>query len=485
MNVTETQTDGLKREYKVVIEAKDIAEKLEHRLQEIGQQVRVPGFRPGKVPVQILKQRYGSSVMGEVVERAVNDSSTQAINERGLRPVLQPKIEIVAFAEGKDLEYTMALEVMPDIKMMDFAEIAVEQAVVQVPEDEVETALERIAANQKTTQALAKPRRAQSGDVLVIDFRGSVDGEELPGMAGEGHHLELGSNRFIAGFEEQLIGADKGDDRTIKVTFPDSYANDKLAGQEAVFEVKIQDILETCPAEINDALATALGEESLERLKAKVREQIERDYEQLARGRLKRALLDQLADAHDFPVPPGMLDAEFDVIWRQVKEDQEKGRMDPEDEGKDDEALQREYRAIAERRVRLGLLLSEVGRLNGIDVTKEELNRALMQEARRHPGHEKEVFDFYQKSPEALSNLRAPIFEDKVIDFITALAKVTERKMTPQELQDEEAARESAGKPSGAEKKAAKKPAAKKVKTVQAKSGATEKSTGKKANKSN
>jgi len=481
MNITETETDGLKRAYKVVIEAKDIAEKLEHRLQEIGQQVRVPGFRPGKVPVQILKQRYGTSVMGEVVERAVNDSSSQAISERGLRPVLQPKIEIVAFAEGKDLEYTMDLEVMPDIKMMDFAEIAVERAVVEVPDDEVARALDMIAANQKKTQALTKPRKAESGDVLVIDFRGSVDGEELPGMADQGHHLELGSNRFIAGFEEQLIGADKGDERTLTVTFPDSYANDKLAGREAIFEVKVQDILETVPADIDDALATTLGEESLEALKGKVREQIQRDYEQFSRARLKRSMLDQLADAHDFPAPPGMLDAEFDAIWRQIKEDQEKGRMDPEDAGKDEEALQGEYRAIAERRVRLGLLLSEVGRLNGIDVTQEELNRALMQEARRHPGHEKEVFDFYQKSPEALANLRAPIFEDKVIDFITALAKVTERKMSPQELQDEEPGDKPAGKPSGTEKKAAKKPAAKKAAT---KSGAKEKGAGKETTKS-
>ncbi|MDH3596654.1 MAG: trigger factor [Rhodospirillales bacterium] len=470
MQVTETQTDGLKHEYKVVIAASDIAEKMAHRLQEIGQQVRLPGFRPGKVPVNILKQRFGSSVMGEVLERAVTDSSNQALTERGLRPALQPKIEIVSFDEGKDLEYTMALEVLPDIKVMDFAQIELEGLTVEVPDQEVQGVLERLAGSHKKTQALSKKRKARSDDVLVIDFRGSVDGEELPGMAAEGHHLELGSNRFVAGFEEQLIGIDVGEEREITVTFPEAYANDKLAGKDAVFQVKVHDILETVPMEINDDLAVALGEENLESLKGKVRQQVELDYGQLARARLKRALLDQLADGHQFPVPAGMVDEEFDVIWKQLKEDHEQGRIDPEDKDKDDEVLRAEYRAIAERRVRLGLLLSEVGRQNGIDVTQDEANRALMQEAQRHQGHEREVFDFYQKSPEAMAKLRAPIFEDKVIDFITALAKVTERKVTPQELQNEDSASEPA---TASKKKTAAKSAAKKTKTTKGKTAAT------------
>jgi len=470
MQVTETQTDGLKHEYKVVIAASDIAEKMAHRLQEIGQNVRLPGFRPGKVPVNILKQRFGSSVMGEVLERAVTDSSNQAITERGLRPALQPKIEIVSFDEGTDLEYTMALEVLPDIEVMDFAQIELEGLTVEVPDQEVQAVLERLAGSHKKTQALSKKRKARSDDVLVIDFRGSVDGEELPGMAAEGHHLELGSNRFVAGFEEQLIGIDVGEEREITVTFPEAYANDKLAGKDAVFQVKVHDILETVPMEINDDLAVALGEENLESLKGKVRQQVELDYGQLARARLKRALLDQLADGHQFPVPAGMVDEEFDVIWKQLKEDHEQGRIDPEDKDKDDEVLRAEYRAIAERRVRLGLLLSEVGRQNGIDVTQDEANRALMQEAQRHQGHEREVFDFYQKSPEAMAKLRAPIFEDKVIDFITALAKVTERKVTPQELQNEDSASEPA---TASKKKTAAKSAAKKTKTTKGKTAAT------------
>jgi len=466
MQVTETQTDGLKHEYKVVIAASDIAEKMEHRLQEIGQQVRLPGFRPGKVPVSVLKQRFGSSVMGEVLERAVNDSSNQAITERGLRPAIQPKIEIVSFDEGKDLEYTMAIEVLPDIAVMDLSKIELERLTVQVPEEEVQSVLARMGESQKKTQALSNKRKARSGDVLVMDFRGTVDGEELPGMAGEGHHLELGSNRFVSGFEDQLVGADIGEERQVTVTFPEGYGNEKLAGKEAVFEVKVQDILEAVPMEINDDLAVAFGEKDLDSLKQKVRQQIDLDYGQLARARLKRALLDQLADGHDFPVPAGILETEFDAIWKQLEEDRQQGRTDPEDEGKSEEDLKAEYRMIAERRVRLGLLLSEVGRQNGIDVTQEEANRAILREAQSHPGHEREVLDFYQKNPEAVSRLQAPIFEDKVVDFIVALAQVTEREVKPADLQAELEEPASAAKPGAAKKMAGSKSAPRKKTTA-------------------
>ena len=483
MQVTETQSDGLKKEFKVVIAANEIAEKLNHRLQEIGQQVRVPGFRPGKVPSQILKQRFGPSVMGEILERAVNDSSNQAINERGLRPAMQPKIEITAFDEGKDLEYTMALELLPEIKIMDFAKLELERPKIEVPDSEVESALERLAGMRKNTQPLKKARKSKSGDVLVIDFKGTVGGEALPGMEGEDHHLELGSNRFVAGFEEQLIGVGAGDAPTVTVTFPDEYVNDKLAGREAIFEVKVKEILEAVPMAIDDELATALGEADLAALKGKVREQIGQDYDRLCRARLKRGLLDQLADGHDFPVPPAMTDAEFQAIWGQVQEDREQGRLDPEDADKDEETLKSEYQAIAERRVRLGLLLSEVGRINGIDVTQDELNRALIEEARRHPGQEKEVFEYFKKTPEALANLRAPIYEDKVIDFISALAKVKERTMTMEELtaEVEGEAGKSGKKP--AKKAAAKKSPAKKTGTADKEKADKEKKATKKGAK--
>jgi trigger factor len=465
MQVTETNADGLKREFKVVIAADDLKEKVEGRLQELSGQVKLPGFRPGKVPIQILKQRFGPSVMGEVVERAVNDSSTQALNERGLRPAVAPKIEIVSFDEGKDLEYSMEMELLPDIEPMDFAKLELEKLKIEVPEQEVEEALERVASNQKTTQPLAKPRKAKTGDVLVLDFKGTVHGEAHPGMSAEDHHLELGSNSFITGFEDQLEGVSVGDTREVKVTFPEEYGNEKLAGQPAVFDCTIKDILESVPMPIDDSLAVSLGEENLEAVRDKIRTQITGDYENLARGRAKRVLLDKLAEGHDFPVPATMVDLEFETIWKQIEADREKGNVDPDDEGKDEEALKEEYRAIAERRVRLGLLLSEVGRINEIDVSQEEVNKALMQQVQRFPGQEQEIFKFYQSNPEALAQLRAPLFEDKIIDFIFDLAQVSERKITPDQLRAELEADESdekkPAKKKTAAKKQAKKPAAK------------------------
>ena len=360
---------------------------------------------------------------------------------------------------------------------MDFTSIEVEKIKISVPESEVEEALNRVAASQKQTKPLEKKRKAESGDVLVMDFAGTVHGEALPGMSAEDHHLELGSNSFIQGFEEQLIGVDVGETREVNVTFPEEYVNDKLAGQPAVFSCTIKDILESVAMPVSDELAQALGEESLDTLKDRIREQIGSEYNAVSRNRMKRQILDKLAEGHDFPVPEGMCDMEFDAIWKRVEEDREKGELDPEDEGKSDEELKTEYRAIAERRVRLGLLLSDVGRINTIDVSQDELNQALMQEARRYPGQEQQVFQFYQSNQEAMAQLRAPLFEDKVIDYIADLAKVSERDLTPEELLKEEGAGEDDGaeekaeakkkkpaKKKAAAKKTAKKPAAKKAK---------------------
>lgn len=466
MQVTEVNSEGLKRDFKVVIEAKEINEKVENRLREISARVKVPGFRPGKAPIKLLKQRYGPSVMGEVLERAVTDSSAQAINERGLRPAVQPKIEIDSFEDGKDLEYSMAVELLPEFEPMDFSKIELERVKIAVPEEEVSSALERLAASRKESKPLESPRPAQSGDVVVLDFKGTVHGEALPGMAGEDHHLELGSNTFIGGFEDQLIGAEVGEQRTVEVTFPEGYGNEKLSGQPAVFECTIKEIRESVPAELNDELAQSMGAENLDDLKEKVKERLGEDYEGLSRMRMKREILDQLAEGHDFAVPESMLDLEFDAIWNQVQQDRENGRIDPDDEGKDEEEVKAEYRAIAERRVRLGLLLSEVGRLNQIEVSQDEVNRALFQEAQRHPGQEQQVVEFYRNNPEALAQLRAPLFEDKVIDFIIDLAQVSEREVTPDQLREEEekaAAAETAEKP----KKAAKKKAPAKAKKAE------------------
>lgn len=439
MQITETNADGLKHEFKVTIGADDIARRVETRLNEIGRQVKLPGFRPGKVPITVLKKRYGSSVMGEVIERAVNDSSSEAMREHKLRPALQPKVEIVSFNEGKDLEYKLAVEVLPEFQPMDFAELKLERLRPDVPDQEIDSALERMAKQQRKDEPV--DRAAATGDIVVIDFVGSIDGTEFPGGSAKGHRLELGSGSFIPGFEEQLVGAKPGEHRDVTVNFPADYGAQDLAGKAAQFAVDVKEVRGLLPQPIDDSLAEAVGMENLQALRDAVRAQIERDYAGIAQQRLKRQLLDRLAERHEFPVPQGMVDIELDVIWKQFEAERERakqvGAAQPEDAQSDDE-IKREYRAIAERRVRLGLLLSEVGRSNNIQVTQEEINRALGEEMRRYPGHERQVMEYYRKQPGAIDNLRAPIFENKVVDYILEIAEVTDRSVPPSELLKDE-----------------------------------------------
>jgi trigger factor len=433
MQITETSADGLKREYKVVVAASDIAEKVDARLSELGRSVRLPGFRPGKVPMSMLKKRFGPHVMGEVLEQAVEDSSAQAMRERGLRPALQPKIEIVSFAEGADLEYKMNLEVLPEIAPAPLGEMEIERLKPEIPDTEVDRQLERIAENNRKTSTVDRP--AEQGDAVVIDFVGRVDGKEFSGGKGENHTLRLGSNQFIAGFEDQLVGAKPGEKRTVNVTFPSEYGNDELAGKAAEFDVEVKEVRAFEPGGIDEDLAQRIGFDSLDELKKTVRDQLERDFNQVARQKLKRRVLDALAARHDFEVPPGMVDLEFDTIWKQLEEEKKRNpEATAEDAGKSEEELKAEYRKIAERRVRLGLLLSEIGRQNNIQVGNEAVNRAMAMEARRFPGQERQVVEFYRNNPDALANLRAPIYEDKVIDFIVEMAKVTEKPVPPEEL---------------------------------------------------
>jgi trigger factor len=451
MQVTQTAVDGLKHEFKIVLSAKDIEEKIDHRLSELATQVRIPGFRPGKVPLGILKKRYGDSVLGEVVERAISDSSQQAIMEHGLRPAMQPKIEVTSFEKGTDLEYKMAIEVMPKIEPMDFSTLDLERIVAEVPDEEIDKALERLAAQHKKTDTAPAGHKAQKGDVVVIDFKGFVDGEAFAGGEAEGHYLELGSGQFIPGFEEQLEGLEAGAAKTVAVTFPADYGAKHLAGKEARFEVTVKEVRTPVPSQIDDQLAKDMGLENLEALRKTMRERIEREYGEVTKQRLKRALLDALAVAHDFPVPPGMVDMEFEQIWHQIEESKKKGELDAAEAAKDEEALKADYRAIAERRVRLGLLLSEVGQRHNITVAAEEVNRAMLEEARRFPGQERQVLEYFKNSPEALAQIRAPLFEGKVVDFIVELAKPKERKVSLAELlaepAEEEAGTEKPAKP--------------------------------------
>ena len=435
MQITETATEGLRREFKVVIPAADIEQRVTSRLSEIGRTVRLPGFRPGKVPMTVLKKRYGSAVMGEVLERAVNDTSGEALREQNLRPALQPKVEITAFNEGTDLEFKLAVEVLPDIQPMDFGELKLERLKPEIPEDEVQQALERVAKQQRKSEVAE--RAAETGDVVVIDFKGSVDGKEFPGGSAEGYSLELGTASFIPGFEDQLVGAKAGETRTVSVTFPADYGAADLAGKAASFEVKVKEVRGLQAQPIDDSLAQAVGMEKLDELRQSVSEQIERNYDELARQRLKRTLLDRLAERHEFAVPQGMVDIEFGAIWRQFEQERvrQKSAGEPEaEEPINEEELKTEYRGIAERRVRLGLLLAEVGRNHNISVTPDEINRSLMDRARQFPGQERRVLEYYRNHPEAIDQIRAPMFEDKVIDFILERAELTERRVPVADL---------------------------------------------------
>jgi trigger factor len=438
MQVTEISSDGLKREFKVVISSSDIKTKVDSRLEELSRTMKLPGFRPGKVPMPVMRQRFGNSVMGEVLERAVSDSSFQAMGERGLRPAIQPKIEITSFSEGKDLEYKMAVELLPEIKPVDFKTIALERLKVDAGDGEITKAIERLAEVNRETKKVEGDRATQKGDVLVIDFVGRVDGKEFAGGAAQGHRLELGSNQFIAGFEDQLIGHKPGTTTDLNVTFPKEYGNDQLAGKPAAFTVTIKEIHEKLPVSVDEALAKKMGFDDLAALRKAVGDRIGREYGRVVRARLKRQLLDKLAEAHSFPVPPGMVDIEFEQIWKSIEEAKKRGDNDPSIQGKSDDELKAEFRTIAERRVRLGLLLSEVGRVNNIEVSEDEVNRTLIEEARRYPGQERKVIEYYRSQPEALAQLRAPLFEDKVVDFILEMASVTEKSVAPEELQRED-----------------------------------------------
>lgn len=434
MQVTETKNEGLSREFTIRVEARDINEKVDARLGELGKDLTLPGFRPGKAPISLLHKRYGKAVMGEVLEAAVSDSSSQAMAERGLTPAMQPRIEITSFDEGKDLEYRLQVELMPDFEPADFSRISLERMTVKVSDKEVDDALARIAEQNRRTEAVAKPRKAKAGDVVVIDFVGRTGGQEFPGGAGTDFHLELGSGRFIPGFEEQLIGANPGDQVAVKVTFPQDYSSQDLAGKDAEFDVTVREIREYVASPVDDEMAGGMGFDNVAALRGAVRENLEREYAGMSRTALKRQLLDKLAELHDFDVPPGMVDAEFEAIWQQFEQAREQGQIDEDDQNKSDDELKEEYRAIAERRVRLGLLLSEVGRRNNVEVGQDEVNRAVLAEAQRYPGHQEEVIQHYRNNPQALAELRAPLFENKVTDFILEMVKVTDRTGTMDEL---------------------------------------------------
>jgi len=433
MQVTET-TDGqgLKREFTIVVPATEIEGKVSSRLAELAATVQLPGFRPGKVPLALVRRRYGDGIMGEVLQEAVNEATQSVISERGLRPVLAPKVELKSFEPGKDLEYALAVEVMPDVPAVDLGSLAFNRLKVEVDDGELETGLGRLAQQNRAFEKPAKPRAAASGDVVVTDFVGKIDGTAFEGGRATDARIELGAGTLIPGFEDQLIGAKDGESRVVSVTFPADYGNKDLAGKAATFDVTVKDVLEAKVPPIDDELAKKLGFESLDKLRAAVKEQIGREFDGAARARLKRELLDKLADIAAFPLPEGLVTSEFESIWKSIDEARKAGRLDPDDAGKDEDTLKADYRGIAARRVRLGLLLGEIGRLNNIVVNDDELKRAMYAEARRFPGQERKVLEYFQKNPEATNALRGPLFEDKVVDFVIEMAKVTDEAVSPE-----------------------------------------------------
>lgn len=494
MQVNETLNEGLTREFTIIIPAADLDAELNSRLVELAPQVNMPGFRPGKVPPALLRQRYGDALLGEVIEKSVNESSQRALEERDLRAASQPNVEITSYEKGQDLEYKLSVELMPEIDTVDFSTLELERLVAEPSDDDINDALTRMAEGQKESAPIEDARPAASGDVVVIDFVGKIDGEPFDGGAANDHHLELGSNTFIPGFEEQLVGVDAGAEKAVTVSFPDDYQASHLAGKEAVFDVTVKEIREPKPVEIDDAFAQRFGLDSLEALKEAIGEQMKGEYLTATRTRMKRQLLDILADKHSFEVPPKMVEEEYKGIVHQVVHhaDGEQGHdhdhdhdhghdhdhdhdhgheSGPDaDEAKLSEEDRAEYRSIAERRVRLGLLLSEVGRQNNIQVTDQEVSQAIQQQAARFPGQERFVFDYYQQNPQALAQVRAPLFEDKVVDFVVEMAKVTDKTVSAEELfRDPDADEAGEAADDGAEKKPAKKKAASKAKSSTAK----------------
>jgi trigger factor len=447
MQVKETVADGLKHEFQISVPASDLDAKADAKLVDLKDKVRLNGFRPGKVPVSHLKKVYGRSVMAETVEQTIRDTNSQIFTERGFRLATEPKVTMPTeekavddILTGKsDLNYTVSIEVVPAIQLADFKSFSVEKPVAEVSDADINDAIKRIADQNRAYAAKAEGAKAETGDRVTISFKGTINnGMPFDGGTGENIQVTIGSNSFIPGFEEQLIGIAANETRTLKVTFPKNYASDILAGQDAEFETTASLIEAPVDTVIDDEFAKTLGLESLDKLKEAARERLSTEFAGATRQKVKRLLLDRLDEAHRFEAPPSLVEEEFKLMWDSIKAEMESNGKTFADEDTTEEAAREEYRKIADRRVRLGLVLSEIGEKNKITVTDDEVSRAVIERARQMPGREKEVWDYYRNNANALAQLRAPIYEDKVVDFILELAHVTEKKVTREDLYKDE-----------------------------------------------
>jgi trigger factor len=442
MEITETLSDGLKREFQVQVPAADLEARVTERLGELKDRVQLRGFRPGKVPVAHLKKIYGKAVMAETIETIIRELNAKIVSDRGLKLAMEPKVTIpneeteVAKVIGgeSDLAYTVALEILPKIELGDFKGLKLEREVADVGDAQVDEALGKIAEQNRPFADKGEGAKVESGDRVVIDFTGSLDGVRFEGGTGGDVGVNVGSGTFIPGFEDQLIGITAGEKRKVKVTFPANYMNAQLAGKDAEFDVTAKSIEAPGTVTLDDAFAKSLGLESLDKLKEAVRGRIQQEHAALSRQRLKRQLLDKLDEMHKFALPPTLAEDEFKNVWNAVESDLKAQGRTFADEGTTEEKAREEYRGIAERRVRLGLVLAEIGERNKITVTEEEIRRAIVERARQVPGREQEVWEYYQKNPAAVAGIRAPIFEEKVVDFLVELAAVTEKQVSREDL---------------------------------------------------
>lgn len=432
MLITETVSEGLRREYTVVVAAADLDSRLVGKIEEVKPKLNLKGFRPGKAPVSYLKKTFGKSMMGEIVEAIVNEGSQKAVTDNNLKVAFPPRVEPVgdvqAAVDGKaDLEFKVVIDLMPDFELADVTSLEVEKLVADVTEADIDEAVTRLSEQSRTFSARAEGEAAEANDSVLIDFVGSVDGEEFEGGKAEGFNLVLGSGQFIPGFEDQLIGAKAGEARDVKVTFPADYGSENLAGKDAAFAVTVHEVKKPDAVTIDDEFAKTIGFDNLVALKDRIREQLKKDFAAASRLHMKRRILDALDAQHAFSLPPTMVEGEFNGIWRQVEAELKREGKTAEDEGKSEEELKKEYHEIAERRVRLGLVLARIGEQNGLTIAPDEIQRAIATRARQFPGQEQQVFEYYSRTPQAQAEIRAPIFEDKVVDFIAELAKINER----------------------------------------------------------
>jgi trigger factor len=444
MQVVEKSAEGLSRVWGVTIPAQDLADKLEARIAEITPTLKIKGFRPGKVPTAHVRRLYGKGLMGEVLEQTLSETTQKVLDEHKVRaasePDLKPEGDLNQVIDGKaDLAYEIAVDVMPEFEPIDPATISLTRPVYEPSEAEVDEALAELAKQNRTYEAkTGKAVKAKDGDMVVIDFIGRVDGEAFEGGTATDVELVLGSGQFIPGFEDQLVGAKPDSDMVVKVKFPDDYQAEALKGKDAEFETKVKEVKAAVDAPADDAFAERLGVENLEKLKDLLKTNLQEQYASATRFKLKRALLDQLDEKHDFPLPPKMVEGEFASIWNQVEQDKTNGALPEDDAGKSDDELKTEYRKIAERRVRLGLVLAEIGRANNVQVTEQELANAMRQEAMRYGQQAQQIFDLLRNNPNAQAQIRAPLFEDKVVDLIVEKAKVEDQQVSKDELLKEE-----------------------------------------------